>query len=234
MATSKRKSLKTLNFVFVFIVLFLGLFLVGKYTIPRFPFGPYSHYTDLTAVQKADLISYTHLTNEDSHPFVYADVNYPFNLFARISAKKRRDVAIEKFPDTRSCIIIAMREPQKPDLRLLDWDSFQSLEEVNVCLWRIFSSLETPEKVEKWFYFQNVKSISSRPVLNQEHYTTDYIVGHHMIATWSIRGDKSFPYPSKGIRLFKDGALSQTVGFTCFWDDSGKLRSVSSRWGVVL
>lgn len=230
-STSKR--FKAVHYL-IFMVGITWLFLVGIFIIPRFPSGPYFLYADLTPEQEADVISYDKLTAEDSHPFIHSDKNYPFSVDGRVRARKNLKEAIIKFPDTPSCLIKATRNKQKPDLRLINWDAFRTLQDVNVCFWRIFSSLETPEKVEKWLYFQNAKNVYFEPILNQNSYTTDYIVSHHLKVNWAIRGEKSLPFPSKGIRLFNDGGLSQTVGFTCFWDGSGKLRSVSARWGAVL
>ena len=218
---------------FVAAVVFVGLFFVGKYTIPRFPFGPYFLYSDLTPSEKIDRIPYDTLTTEVSHPFVHSDKNYPFSSQGRIRAKENRDAAIEKFPDALSCLTKTGRKQPDVDLRLLNWDAFQSLQDVNICFWRVFSSLETPERVEKWIKFHNAMSVYTYN-RNQGGYTTDYVVGHHLVASWSVRGDNSLPYPSKGIRLFEDGGWSSTVWFTCLWNDSGKLISVSARWGAVL
>jgi hypothetical protein len=115
-------------------------------TIPRFPFGPYRLYANLTAEQRAAKIPYDHLSDEATDPLwrgqkiVHRDV---------IAARAR-------FPHVRDCLIRSERNKAEPDLRLIDWDKFSINEEAEVCLWRIFASygLENDEARRAWRKFQ--------------------------------------------------------------------------------
>ena len=114
-------------------------FILGKSMIPRFPFGPYLPYDNLTFEQVADVISYDRLTTEENFPFFGGDKE-AYNKNKR-PAIQWNQLAIDKYPDVRSCLVKKTGARDTPDLRFIDWDSFESLKEVEVCFWRIFSSL---------------------------------------------------------------------------------------------
>jgi len=71
----------------------MAVYLIGAQTIPRFPFGPFSLYSDLTEQERAETIPYKSLTDESSYPF------------ASDSTKRNHEKAIRKFPTVRDCLV---------------------------------------------------------------------------------------------------------------------------------
>ena len=147
----------------LWIALVMGLVLICIYTIPRFPFGPYVLYSDRTAeIGSSKKIKFEKLTSEQDFPF------WNGNAPALYSN------AITKFPNVRSCLVASEKDKENPDLRLINWDGFFNWEwtrnvkgswfnifsanqsaqtDANVCLWRIYTSLGTDERIERWKKF---------------------------------------------------------------------------------
>jgi hypothetical protein len=111
-------------------------------SIPRFPFGPYTLYNNLTDGELLDKITYEVLTDEKTRPFWNG------------SAPKYFQNAISKFPHVRSCMVSSEHRKEIIDIRLIDWNRFSNDDDATVCLWRIFTSLNSQENIEKWLKFQ--------------------------------------------------------------------------------
>jgi hypothetical protein len=149
-------------------------------TIPRFPFGPFRLYANLTAEQRAAKIPYDHLSDEASEPFLRGlDLIRNKPLFA---ARKR-------FPHVRDCLIATERNAEAPDLRLIDWDLFADYEEAKVCLWRIFASLGTSERIGEWMTFHGYEVQTSA----QADTARNWSVGGQVV--WSMDQPK---VPTRG------------------------------------
>ena len=85
------------------------------------------------------------MSNEESNPY------QSINLIVTDGLKK----ALARFPNTKACLIEEERSKHRVDLRLIDWRQFKHRDELNVCLWHIFISLNSTEAVEKWLTFQD-------------------------------------------------------------------------------
>jgi hypothetical protein len=146
-------------------------------TIPRFPFGPFRLYANLTAEQRAAKIPYDHLSDEASEPFLRGlDLIRNKPLFA---ARKR-------FPHVRDCLIATERNAEAPDLRLIDWDLFADHEEAKVCLWRIFASLGSGERIGTWIGFHGYQ-VSSGHTFGDASLEDTF-----KMKSWYISGRKSW------------------------------------------
>lgn len=131
----------------------IAILLVCIYTIPRFPFGPYTLYGNLTDEQRTAIIPYETLTNEETHPF--------YVRYERITNNPQLKKAIRKYPHVRDCLVRSQADKQTPNLRLIDWHRLSGYTEGQVCLWRIFTSLESPERVKDWMSFHGYETSST-------------------------------------------------------------------------
>jgi len=95
---------------------------------------------------------YQYLSSEDTRPFVKGNADYNLSV-------------IKEYPTVQSCLIPSEQTTNTPDLRLINWDKITTIPELEVCLWRIFSSLKYPEPVLEWLDFHKaVDSVLGRGV----------------------------------------------------------------------
>ena len=64
--------------------------------------------------------------------------------------------AIKSYPTTRDCLIESEKLSHTPDLRLIDWTRIHQRAHLDVCLWRIFSSLDDFQSIIKWMDFHHL------------------------------------------------------------------------------
>ena len=88
------------------------------------------------------LLEYNILSSEKTHP-------HP-NKFGRYNE------AIMSYPNVRDCLIESERDSERVDLRLIDWPQFSTSYEINLCLWRVFNSLNNVEGVTDWMEFHGL------------------------------------------------------------------------------
>lgn len=60
---------------------------------------------------------------------------------------------ILRFPDVRSCLVESERGEPVPDLRLMDWDAAENLADVDVCVFRVASSIGDVDTVKLWLRY---------------------------------------------------------------------------------
>lgn len=101
---------------------------------------------DYTGLQ----IPYDYLANEENDPFMIGSRRGPPTV-----DEWRRP--IESFADVRDCLIVEQREAETPDLRRIDWAQVRGSKARSVCVWRIFSSLGSPERSAKWLAAQGFR-----------------------------------------------------------------------------
>lgn len=70
-------------------------------------------------------------------------------------------LAVKKYATVQACLISSEQNTVTPDLRLIDWDKINTRAELEVCLWRIFSSLKYPEPILDWLDFHRAKQNGS-------------------------------------------------------------------------
>jgi hypothetical protein len=71
--------------------------------------------------------------------------------------------AVKKFPSVRDCMKSSEQKKPQPDLTQIDWEEITSDAEVNVCLFRIASSYDSPETMKKWLELDGFKGVACMP-----------------------------------------------------------------------
>jgi len=66
--------------------------------------------------------------------------------------------AIKNYSTIRDCLIESEALSDFPDLRLVDWSRIHKKAELDLCLWRIFSSLDDFESIIQWMDFHYLAS----------------------------------------------------------------------------
>ncbi len=98
-------------------------------------------------------IPYVRLAKQETEPFLFlgkvVDINHP-----RYSDYKR---ALRSFPDVRSCLTEEERGKSQPDLRQMDWGAVSNIRDIDVCVFRIASSIEDVETIRIWLRYHDFR-----------------------------------------------------------------------------
>ncbi len=96
-------------------------------------------------------IEYDHLSSEIEEPYI---------SFGTPPVRDEELYAVKQFPDVRSCLVRAEQSKDRPDLRQIDWSRMNTKFDIKVCMFRIFSSYQTPIRVKQWFISQKLTGVS--------------------------------------------------------------------------
>jgi len=96
-------------------------------------------------------IEYDHLSSEKAEPYI---------SFGKPPVRDEEVHAVKRFPDVRSCLIRVEQSKNRPDLRQIDWSRMNTKSDIQVCMFRIFSSYQTPMKAKQWFISQKMTGVS--------------------------------------------------------------------------
>ena len=96
-------------------------------------------------------IEYNHLSSEKTEPYI---------SFGKPPVRDEEVYAVKQFPDVRSCLVQAEQSKDRPDLRQIDWSRMNTKFDIKVCMFRIFSSYQTPVRVKLWFISQKMTGVS--------------------------------------------------------------------------
>ena len=58
--------------------------------------------------------------------------------------------ALERFPTTSSCLLPEEQGKEVQDVLAFDWQAMSELHEMEICMFRVFRSLDDPKRVEQW------------------------------------------------------------------------------------
>lgn len=106
------------------------------------------------------VIPYDHLSSEETKPFITRTSGIrPIDFGENSKMEKRYAPATRKFKNVRDCLIPSEAKKVIPDLRLINWRKMKSKAYIEVCMYRIFASLGTPEKAKLWFEAQGLIKI---------------------------------------------------------------------------
>ena len=143
-------------------IVFLGFSSVCAFTVSAC-YMPVVDNKDVKRSQKSPPIAYKQLVTETSHTSFIKNPapGYPKPEFIS---------AVNKFPTTQDCLIESEKKAETPDLRLIDWKIITSRVELNLCLKRIFQSLEDWEAIKLWASFHYLNA----PPLNPEQKFSRY------------------------------------------------------------
>ncbi|MEM9499961.1 MAG: hypothetical protein AAGA28_18735 [Pseudomonadota bacterium] len=96
-------------------------------------------------------IEYDHLSDQKSEPFRFigrvVDEDHP-----RWGQYRK---AIQRYPDVRTCLTEEEKDKQTPNLLVFDWRTFGFSSSAEVCIFRIASSLGSPDRFVRWLDFHN-------------------------------------------------------------------------------
>ena len=159
-------------------------------------------------------IAYVSLTNESTHPFANGDPKFTVG----------QKSAIANFPSVRDCLIDEEQGKMNPDLRFLKWDEMKTLEDAEVCMWRIFTSYEDPKKIFSWFSFHGAKSNMSVEDLETDPITN--ISVRPLYFSWPISSNK-LPISRPIYKKINVHSLGVSVPLTL---SSHEIINVSAKW----
>lgn len=161
---------------------------------------------DVKRAKKTPHIAYQQLTTEASHPVLFQT--------------PERIEAIKTYPTTRACLIESERTSENPDLRLIDWKHIRKRAELEVCLWRIFSSLEDFQSIMEWMSFHHVKDGHKKDIASRYNGLQDLVLFKSTHGGSTFKGsfywhkDKGLPFRDEVPvpRIFL-GAFIVTIDF---------------------
>lgn len=126
--------------------------------------------------------------------------------------------AAQRFADVRSCLVPSEQDADMPDLRKIDWARIRTREQASVCLFRIFSSLETPERAVTWLAAQGLRTEGPKPgAFNRAPIVT--VHGYN-----SPQRDRRVYVGSSPINDWIIMLTCYNTSFSAFWDEDGRLR----------
>jgi len=83
---------------------------------------------------------------------------YPHPYSTGRSVREDLLAAVSRYADVRDCLLPETRLSAEPDLRRFDWAGVRGNENRNICLYRVFSSLGTPERAIQWMETQGFEA----------------------------------------------------------------------------
>ena len=155
-------------------------------------------------------IQYDHLSSEETEPY----------LVSGKAPRKRGDIrAAEKWPDVRSCLVRSERNKDTPDLRKINWRKMRMDTDIEVCMFRIFTSLGTPEKAKLWYVEQGLLRVKI------ENYQASNQEITRVKAYNSPRADRRIYIPAVGIQALILMMFTHSESFRAIWGGAGQLIS---------
>ncbi len=111
-------------------------------------------WLDTTSVELPEFtgppLAYERLPDERTDPFL---------VYGKRPVKRANQQAARRWPDVRSCLMRSERKAETPDLRKMNWGKMRRKEDIEVCLFRIASSLGSPEAMRDWFVSQGMQRV---------------------------------------------------------------------------
>ncbi len=178
----------------------LLIVLIGAVTYLYWPAKLYSEVP-------GNISGYVQLSSEETHPFLFLGKLPPDN-------KKALKRAIAQFPDVRSCLVRSEKHKDRPNLLLLDWNAMHSEEAVEVCIFRIMSSIRNVRESRKWFEIQG---------FDETILSTSTISFSWKITRWS-HGPR---YPTNGLMRWWIYLISYRQSVAVTWDADQNIRDVN-------
>lgn len=112
-----------------------------------------------------DHLVYDHLANQETDPFMFSG-NLMNGEHARWPQYRR---AIGQFQDVRDCLVDEERGKDNPNLLLIDWQHLKKRRNIEVCLFRIFRSLNSISLIRKWLEFHEFQNIRYSRIFSETY-----------------------------------------------------------------
>jgi hypothetical protein len=134
---------------------------------------------------------------------------------------------IKRFPDTRSCLTAPQRRVETPDLLAFDWAAMSSGEAVEVCLFRVLSSIGSVEGARHWFHRQGYSTTEPVPSFRDP----DRIVALNAGRLFSY--EVAPKWPSWGLQKWRIWSTAHSETLVIRWSRDGELISVDTSWTTL-
>lgn len=161
-----------------------------------------------------------------AEPFPYkllsSEESVPFLKHGKPPIKDEHKVAVKRWPGVRSCLVESERKKQKPDIRRIDWGQLYTVEEADVCLFRIFSSIGSMKGSIEWLLFHGFKIDGPYDSAKNLRYLGKRVKAHHVNGSIPIgRGNGKAKFPTCCLKSLWVNlvAYSQTLSVTWTIDD---------------
>ncbi len=87
-------------------------------------------------------VPYEYLASEETDPYL---------VFGQPPIKRSDIRAAKRWPNVRSCLIREESIAKQPDISRIDWGRMKLPEDLDVCMFRIFSSINSVKSTKLWF-----------------------------------------------------------------------------------
>ncbi|MCK4860767.1 MAG: hypothetical protein KAS85_02485 [Rhodobacteraceae bacterium] len=98
-------------------------------------------------------IPYVRLSKQETEPFLFLG-KVVDEQHARYNDYRK---SILRFPNVLTCLKEEERGKSEPDLRQIDWDMIHNTREMEVCVFRIASSIEDVEYIKIWLQYHGYR-----------------------------------------------------------------------------
>ena len=110
-------------------------------------------------------IEYDHLANQETDPFLFSgklmDENHP--------QWSRYRKALHEYSDVRDCLIETEKFKDNPNLLRINWQELNKRPDIEVCLFRIFRSLNSISRIRKWLEFHEFQNIRYSRIFSESY-----------------------------------------------------------------
>lgn len=160
-----------------------------------------------------------------TYKYLATEADTPFLRWGKPPTEDAYRRAAQKWQDVRSCLVATEAKKRQPNLVNVDWDRLYSIEDGEVCLFRIFSSIGNLDGIGKWLRLQGF-SVEMPRDAKFKKYIDNSIGGKYINAQIELFKDKKPLFPSSiYFRLFsRIFYYSQMITIT--WQNDNKLMDV--------
>ena len=153
---------------------------------------------------KVDFEQFDEPTSQETHPFLF---------FGRVMDQthprwREYQQSIDNFPDLQSCLTGQKRTASDPYLYSIDWARMRRLQDIDVCVFRIAASYESPQEMEQWLLGQGYVSSGLVHI-----HGDDYVPKNKFDAIYNLSGNLSVDELDRrtGIYKLKLPVLGQAI-----------------------
>lgn len=124
--------------------------------------------------------------------------HFPFLQFGspprkELSSYDNYAKSISRYPDIRSCLENSEKKETSPDLGKFDWKAMENEFDVEVCMFRLLSSIANVERSKKWLELQGFNIDDERELSEAESIDGNMISHMAVIVQWSMDNYKGRP-----------------------------------------
>ncbi|NRB20577.1 MAG: hypothetical protein HRU33_24345 [Rhodobacteraceae bacterium] len=125
----------------------------------------------------------THCDSADNctiqYEYLSGEVTDPYLVYGRVPIKSADIKAARRWPDVRSCLMLDERNAERPDVAKINWNRMRRDEDIEVCMFRIFSSLGNSDRIILWFQRQGIRNAKIAPYQFRSQKYNSVTAGNH-------------------------------------------------------